>query len=160
MGLLAALAGGAGGELGRQAWSGLSELVRRPFRHGPAVAEDAEAPAISSGEAELVALERAPADPAQGRSLSTVLAVRAALDPDFRAGLQQWHERAKLVRTGNGDVHNSISGGHQYGAVVMGRDISGLTLDSRVPPPDRQAPGEGAPRRPDASADASDRRGR
>jgi hypothetical protein len=34
MGLLAALAGGAGGELGRQAWAGLSALVRPlPIAH-------------------------------------------------------------------------------------------------------------------------------
>ncbi|MFJ5231420.1 hypothetical protein ACIQBJ_16160 [Kitasatospora sp. NPDC088391] len=145
MGLLAALAGGAGGEMGRQAWSGLSELVRRPFGHGPATVDDAEAPAVSSGEAELTALERAPADQARGQSLSTALAVRAALDPDFRTGLQQWCERAKLVRTGSGDVHNTISGGRQYGTVIMGRDISGLTLDPGAPPQGRRAADEDAP---------------
>ncbi|MGW4380978.1 hypothetical protein [Kitasatospora sp. NPDC004531] len=138
VGLLAALAGGAGGEPGRQAWAGLGELVRRPFGRGAATGDDPDAPAVSSGEAELAALERAPADPARGQSLSTVLAVRAALDPDFRTGLRQWHDRAKLVRTGDGSVHNTISGGHQYGAVVMGRDISELTIDSRPSSPRRR----------------------
>ncbi|MFC8449327.1 hypothetical protein [Kitasatospora sp. NPDC057223] len=92
-----------------------------------------------------MALEQAPADPARGQLLSTVLAVRAALDADFRTGLQQWHERAKLVRTGDGDVHNSISGGHQYGTVVQGRD---LTFNSPLPPPGGQARHEDVPPKP------------
>ncbi|MGW0705241.1 hypothetical protein ACWD4G_04585 [Streptomyces sp. NPDC002643] len=136
--LLAALAGGAGGELGRQSWASLSELVRRPFRRGQ---EGAHVPAISSGEAELTTLTRAPADPAHAQALSTALAVRAALDADFHTGLQQWQEQAKLVRTGDGAVNNTISGGTYNAPVVMGRDISQTTITNGPPP---AAPGGGA----------------
>lgn len=130
MGLLAALAGGAGGEVGRQAWAGLSALVRRPFQRGQ---ETAGRSAVSSGEAELARLEHAPADPARAQALSTALAVRAAADVDFQAGLQRWHEQAKLVRTGDGEVHNVISGGTFHGPAVQGRDFSGVSFTA--PPP-------------------------
>ncbi|WP_411089950.1 hypothetical protein [Streptomyces sp. 061-3] len=140
VGLLAALAGGAGGEVGRQTWAGLSALVRRPFRR---VEDTALAPAVSSGEVELAALGQAPADPARTQALSTALAVRAEADPDFHAGLLQWHERAKLVRTGDGEVTNTISGGTQNGPVLQGRDFSGLTFTT--PPPPSATPGSGTP---------------
>ncbi|WP_078662823.1 hypothetical protein [Streptomyces bicolor] len=130
VGLLAALAGGAGGEVGRQAWAGLSALLRRPFQHGQ---ETAGGSAVSSGEAELVRLEHAPADPARAQALSTALAVRAAVDADFQVGLQRWHEQAKLVRTGDGEVHNEISGGTFHGPAVQGRDFSGVSFTT--PPP-------------------------
>ncbi|MEY9997484.1 hypothetical protein ABIE67_009603 [Streptomyces sp. V4I8] len=136
VGLLAALAGGAGGELGRQVWAGLSALVRRPFRRG----QDTEVPAGGSGEAELVELEGAPDDPARAQALSAALAVRAGLDADFRTGLQQWHEQAKLVRTGDGEVHNSISGGTQNGPVLLGRDFSGVSFTTSPPPPPAAPP--------------------
>ncbi|MET8454399.1 hypothetical protein [Streptomyces sp. NPDC005209] len=131
--LLGALAGGAGGELGRQAWAGLTTLVRRPFTRGQD--ESAQAPAISSGETELVRLREAPGDAARAHALSTALAVRAAVDAGFSSGLQQWHEQAKLVRTGDGDVHNTISGGTQYAPVLQGRDFSGLSFTTPAPPP-------------------------
>lgn len=128
VGLLAALAGGAGGEMGRQAWHTLGALVRRPFRHrGPARS------GVSSGEAELVALERAPGDAELAKALSTALAARAALDDDFHTGLQRWHEQAALVRTGGGAVHSTISGGTFHGTVVQGRDFTGTSF--AAPPP-------------------------
>jgi hypothetical protein len=130
VGLLAALAGGAGGEVGRQAWAGLSSLVRRPFQRSQ---EAAGRSAVSSGEAELTRLEHAPADPARAQALSTALAVRAAVDADFQTRLQQWHEQARLMRTGDGDVHNEISGGTFYGSPVQGRDFSGVSITN--PPP-------------------------
>ncbi len=118
MELLAALAGGAGGQAGREAWTGLGALVRRPFE---------PAPGVSSGEAEWVALGHAPGEVARAHELSTALAVRAALDPDFRAELVRWQEQARSVRTGEGAVNNSISGGTFHGSVsiVQGRDFSG-----------------------------------
>jgi hypothetical protein len=130
--------------MGKQAWAGLSALVRRPFRHPAAAADVAGTTAVSSGVGELVALEQVPSDPTRGQLLSTALAVRAALDADFRTGLQQWHESAKLVRTGDGDVHNSVSGGHQYN-VVQGRDFSGLTFTSNAAPSRGSAPQENVP---------------
>ncbi|MFC8596524.1 hypothetical protein [Streptomyces atroolivaceus] len=131
--LLVALAGGAGSEAGQQAWTGLSALVRRPFRRGQG--DSPEALAVSSGEAELTRLAEAPADQARAQALSTALAVRAVLDADFSAGLQRWHEQARLVRTGDGEVHNTISGGTFSGLVLQGRDISGVSSTPLPPPP-------------------------
>lgn len=141
VGLLVALVGGAGGELGRQAWSGLSALVQRPFRRGE---EAGQAPVVSSGAAELVALQQAPGDEARAQALSTALAVRAAVDAEFRTGLERWHEQAKLAQTGAGDTKNTVSGGTQYGPVLQGRDFSGLSFTT-PPPPTPPAASEGGP---------------
>ncbi|MEV7992580.1 hypothetical protein AB0O67_11790 [Streptomyces sp. NPDC086077] len=140
--LLAELAGGAAGALGHQAWVGLSSLVRRPFGHG----HDASppAPAVSTGEVELIRLQEEPGDTARAQALSTALATRAAVDPEFSAVLQQWHEHAKVIRTSDGDVDNTVSGGTQYGHVVQGRDFSGLTFGTPAPPPP-PAPGAETP---------------
>ncbi|MER7925944.1 AAA family ATPase [Streptomyces sp. NPDC096057] len=138
VGLLASLAGGAGGEVGRQVWTGLTTLVRRPFRRG----EDS-AGGPGTGEDELVRLQQAPGDGNRAHALSTALAVRAALDPDFAAALAAWHEQAKLVRTGDGTVNNTISGGSFHAPVLQGRDFSHTTFNSPTPPrPDEPVAGE------------------
>ncbi|MFH8254213.1 hypothetical protein [Streptomyces roseolus] len=130
--LLAALAGGAGGEAGRQAWLGLSALVRRPFSRAEGM------PEVSSGEPELVALEQAPHQE-RASALSTALAVRTALDPEFGADLRQWHEQARSVPMG--DTTNTISGGTFHGTVVVGRDSHVIT----PPPPPAASTGIEAP---------------
>ncbi|MFF2436664.1 hypothetical protein ACFVU4_21215 [Streptomyces sp. NPDC058107] len=143
VGLLVALAGGAGGEVGRQAWVGLSALVRRPFRPD----SSGQAPVVSSGEAELVRLAGDPSDQGRAQALSTALAVRVAVDEDFRTGLAAWQEQAKLVRTGDGAVTNTVSGGTQHGPVVQGRDFSQLTFTTAPPPPappSADSPGDSA----------------
>ncbi|WUG76653.1 hypothetical protein OG828_12125 [Streptomyces sp. NBC_00457] len=132
VGLLAALAGGAGGEVGRQAWAGLIALVHRPFQRGQGTAA---ASAVSSGEAELARLDHAPADPACAHALSTALAARAAVDADFQASLQRWQEQARLVNTGDGGVHNQILGGVFHGGAVQGRDFSGVSIAAPPPTP-------------------------
>lgn len=140
VGLLVALAGGAGGEVGRQAWAGLSALVRHPFcRDG-----SGQAPAVGSGEAELVRLASQPGDQSRAQALSTALAVRAAVDEDFRTHLAAWQEQAKLVRTGDGAVTNTISGGTQSGPILQGRDFSNLTFTTS-PPPAPGVPGDSTP---------------
>lgn len=125
---LAALAGSAGGEAGRQAWQGLTALVRRPFQRG--AAQDAEpdgSPGVSSGQLEIADLENNPADPVHAQALATALGVRAALDREFRVLLEEWWQHAQ---TGSGsEVHNSISGGTQNGPVLQGRDFSSLTFN-------------------------------
>ncbi|MFJ8948425.1 hypothetical protein ACIRG4_35330 [Streptomyces sp. NPDC102395] len=95
----------------------------------------------------MAALERAPHDPAPARALSVALASRAATDADFRTGLEQWYEQAKLVRV-DGEVHNTISGGTFYGPTVQGRDFSSMsfTVAPPPPPPPPAAPGTEAPR--------------
>ncbi|GAA4028355.1 hypothetical protein [Streptomyces plumbiresistens] len=124
--LLTALAGGVGGEAAKQAWAWLRTLVRRP------AATDS---AIASGEAELDALEQAPADVDRAQALSTSLAQRAAVDPEFRTELERWHQQVQVSKTGAGDVHSEISGGTQQGPVLQGRDFSGLTFGNPQPPP-------------------------
>lgn len=136
--LLSALVGGVGGEAGREAWAKLRVLVGRPFRGRG----DVDASAISTGEVELARLEQAPTDPAPAQALGVALAVRAALDTEFRDGLQQWHEQAKLVRTGDGEVHNTVSGGTQNGPMLQGRDFSGISFT--MPPLPRATPGTAA----------------
>ncbi|MER6442211.1 hypothetical protein ABT275_38650 [Streptomyces sp. NPDC001185] len=154
VGLLAALAGGAGGEVGRQAWAGLSALVRRPFHRDG----DGQIPAASSsGEVELVRLTEDPADQGRAQALSTVLAVRAALDEDFRSGLAAWQERARLVRTGDGTVTNTVSGGVQHGPVVQGRDFTNLTFTNPPASPDRPDPPAAGPAGPGPSNDPNGR---
>ncbi|MFF3402169.1 hypothetical protein ACFYW6_27100 [Streptomyces sp. NPDC002659] len=137
--LLVALATGTGGEVGRQAWAWLSSLVRRPSQLGQGTPDTAP---VSSGEAELTRLEEAQADPAReqaAQALSTALATRAAVDPDFAADLQRWHEHVGLVRTGDGDVHIEISGGTFYGPNISARDVSGVSTVTPPPP----SPGTG-----------------
>ncbi|MFD4955252.1 hypothetical protein [Streptomyces sp. NPDC058451] len=129
--LLAALAGGAAGEIGKQAWTSLGELVRRPFRSRD---EPDSLTTVSSGLTELVGLQQDPADLVRAQALSTALADRAALDPAFGAGLRQWHEQARLVRTGDGEIHNEISGGTFNGPVLQGRDFSGLSFNMQRDP--------------------------
>ncbi|MEU7329750.1 hypothetical protein [Streptomyces parvus] len=75
------------------------------------------------------------------------MAVRGALDEDFRTGLAAWQERAMLVRTGDGAVTNTVSGGTQHGPGVQGRDFSHLTFTTTPPPPARpraDPPGDSA----------------
>ncbi|MCX4806935.1 hypothetical protein OG594_35845 [Streptomyces sp. NBC_01214] len=131
--LLTALAGGVGGEAARQAWAWLRTLVGRP-----AAADSA----IVSGEAELDALEQAPADVDRAQALSTTLAQRAAVDPDFRTGLERWYQQIEVSKTGDGDVHIEISGNPKfYGPVLQGRDFSGVSFGS--PPASPSLPPEG-----------------
>lgn len=124
---LTALAGSVGGDAGRSAWQGLTALVRRPFRRGaPDDGLPDGVPGVSSGEPELTALAAQPGDPLRAQALATALGVRAALDGEFRALLEEWWQEA---RRGAGDeIHNSISGGTQNGPVLQGRDFTSPTF--------------------------------
>ncbi|MFI6448334.1 hypothetical protein [Kitasatospora sp. NPDC050543] len=97
-----------------------------PVRRAEADGE-ADALVVSSGEAELTALAQAPGELERAQRLSTALAVRAALNAEFRLALESWWQQAQSVRTSEGAVSNQVSG-TQYGPVVMGRDFSGLTI--------------------------------
>lgn len=125
--VLLAIVSGAGGELGTRLWDGAVELVRRPF-HRPAPG-DSSAP-MPTGDAELAALERDPADERKAVALAAALVARADTDAEFRQALENWWERASLVRTSEGNVTNSISGGAQQGPVLQGRDSSNVTFGS------------------------------
>ncbi len=129
VGLLVALAGEVAGEVGRQGWAGLGALVRRPLGR-----DGGQAPAIGSGEAELTRLAADPGEQGRAQALSTGLAVRAAVDEDFRAGLAAWQEQATLVRAGDGAVANHISGGTQNGPVLQGREFTDLAFTAAPAP--------------------------
>ncbi|MET9295295.1 hypothetical protein [Streptomyces sp. NPDC003077] len=161
--LLPALVGGAGGAVGRQAWETLTALVRRPFRgrertggddrtgnepepggHGEADEPEVRTgePEARTGEAELTALARDPDDRERARQLARVLTERAAADPEFARDLASWQrDAARLLRTGEGDVHSDVTGG-SHGAVVQGRDFHGPMHFGTTPPP---APGRRPP---------------
>ncbi|MFD6288816.1 hypothetical protein [Streptomyces sp. NPDC060205] len=117
----------------------MSALIRRPFRSG----EAGGALVVSSGEAELTALAGHPDELERAHQLRTALAVRAALDAEFRLALDNWWLQAQSVRTGESTVTNQISGGTQYGPVVQGRDFNGLTINAH---------GSGEPRATHADA--------
>lgn len=138
--VLLAIVGGAGGELGSRLWDGVSALVRRPFRHGQAAATSATAVAVppQDGEAELAALKQSPADKGRAEALARVLLARADTDPEFRQGLEGWWEQAGPIRTGEGNVTNTIIGSTTYGQVLQGRDFNGpitFGAPSAAPPP-------------------------
>lgn len=125
---LTALASGVGGDAGRQAWQGLAALVRRPFRGSSTDDAGGVTSGISSGEPEVAELENDPADPLRAQALATALGVRAALDGEFRALLEEWWQSAQSGSSG--EVRNSISGGTQNGPVLQGRDFSSLTFNT------------------------------
>jgi hypothetical protein len=129
--VLAAVAGGAGGALGSQAWNGLCALVRRHFRHG--MASEAQGAASANGEAALAALEQHPGDAGPATELAGVLIARAGTDREFQRELAAWWEQARQVRLGD-DVSNTISGGVQYGPVLQGRDFTGLNFGAQAGP--------------------------
>lgn len=114
--LLMALAGGTAGAAGQQIWASLRDLVRRGPATGPA-----------GGEGELAALEEVSDSPSRARELSRALAERAEEDPGFARELAAWRRDAEArggTGTGDGDVHNVISGGTQT-TVVQTRDVHG-----------------------------------
>lgn len=117
--------------MGKSAWSGLSALVRKPFRRGDNSADDQ----FSSGEGELALLNQAPDDTARAQALSTALAVRAALDSEFRAELDTWHTEAQQVPLIQiRDVHNTVSGGNND-FVIQAGNIQGNVSKTTLPPP-------------------------
>jgi hypothetical protein len=143
--LLAALAAGAGGELGRQAWAGLHTLVGwRAPRQAAAADDAAPQDAVTGGAdgstgdapggAELAALAQAPHDLDRAAALSAVLTHRAALDDRFAEAVQAWWEQARRVPVADQSVRNTISGGVQHGPVIQGRDFHG-PISFGGPPP-------------------------
>jgi hypothetical protein len=122
--VVAAVAAGGGEALSSKAWEGLGALVRRPFRDGDPAGGAA---GVASGEAEVAALARAPADERRAAALAQVLAARAKADHEFAAALQAWWEQAHQVPV-SGHVTNTVSGGTQHGPVLQGRDFTGMTF--------------------------------
>lgn len=134
-GTLLALVGGAGGEMGKQIWSSLCDLVRRPVRRRGSELQ------VGSGESELVKLEQEPSDTDCAVALSRVLAVRAEVDMVFRNELAALIEQAQGVLAETGSVKNIVSGGTVNGPLVQGRDFSNITFGNATPQP---APANGS----------------
>jgi hypothetical protein len=106
--VLAAIAGGAGGEVGSQLWARLSTLVRRPYDRVQAPGEAAAL--LPSGAAELAALERAPDDERRVLILTEVLVAGADADAEFGMALQAWWGQACKIQVGE-DGTSTVSGG-------------------------------------------------
>lgn len=133
-GILLALAGGAGGEAGRQIFTRLVTLVRRPS------GSTGENVHIATGEVELEAFRRHPASPQLAEALIAALVGRAERDVDFRHGLYAWEEQARQAHLAPGNVSSIISGGTQHGPVIQGRDMNGFSFStSDTPASDREA---------------------
>ncbi|MEU4230937.1 hypothetical protein AB0F17_42165 [Nonomuraea sp. NPDC026600] len=103
--VISAIVGGAAGEVGKNAWTSLTGLVRRRF-----------------GDDAVAAIETAqtPEETAQN------LLERAQLDPAFAETLTSWTaETARLVQTKH-DVTNTISGDARItGPVLQAGDVFG-----------------------------------
>jgi hypothetical protein len=103
--VISAIVGGAAGEVGKNAWTSLTGLVRRRF-----------------GDDAMAAIETAqtPEETAQS------LVQRAQADPAFAETLTSWTaETARLVQTKH-DVTNTISGDARItGPVLQAGDVFG-----------------------------------
>lgn len=127
--LLLAIISGAGEGLGARLWDGVVSLVRRPFHRRATASDTPVARALgSTGEAELAALQRAPADKQYAEALARVFLARADADAEFSRALESWWEEAGPIRATIGNVTNVISGGHQHGPVLQGRDFNNITF--------------------------------
>ena len=107
--VLTALAQGAAGHAGQQAWTALAALATRLLGR-----DSAETRAVEAARAETP-------DPAR---LASILAGRAAADPGFAAGLQGWlTDTQALLAAGHGTV-NQVSG-EVTGTVIQAGDVFG-----------------------------------
>ncbi|MEU8271129.1 hypothetical protein AB0B89_28715 [Sphaerisporangium sp. NPDC049002] len=107
--IISALAGGAAGEMGKDAWASLTTLVRRRF---------------GSESAAVAAVERA--DPVTPDDVAGVLVSLAGADPEFEKELREWTAEARRVIQQRRDVSNTIGGEAQIaGPVIQAGDIHG-----------------------------------
>lgn len=104
--IISAIAGGAAGEAGKQAWTSLTRLVRRRFGdHAPA------------------ALEHPGAQPDE---ITRILVDHAKTDADFEQALTAWTTNTLHLIQHDKVVRNTISGdAHISGSVVQAGDIGG-----------------------------------
>lgn len=131
--VLLAIVSGASTQLGTQLWEGVVSLVRRPFRRKAAAGEAAVV--VPSGDAELAALQQAPADEYRAVALAEALLARSGTDEEFRQALESWWQQAEPIRADIENVMNTISGGTQHGPVLQGRDFSNITFGAAPPSP-------------------------
>jgi len=134
--VLLAVASGAGEGLGKQLWDGVVALVRRPFHRKAVIGADVTAgQVVPAGEAQLAALQQAPADRERAVALAEVLLARSGADAEFRQALESWWRQAEPIRANIGNVTNTVSGGTQHGPVLQGRDFSNVTFGAATATP-------------------------
>jgi hypothetical protein len=107
--VISAIVGGAAGEVGKNAWTSLTTLVRRRFGDDAAVTS---------------AVERAGTQTAQ--ETADIITSHAATDPVFHEALDRWTvETAHLIQSRH-DVSNTINGNAKItGPVLQAGDIYG-----------------------------------
>ncbi len=105
-----------GGALESQQWAAVTALVRRPFHGQDPRARTATSSGQPTGEAELAALERAPADERRALALAEVLVARASADVEFKAALEDWWKQVNLIGSDEGNVlHGRDFGNTPFG---------------------------------------------
>ncbi|MEU6339968.1 hypothetical protein ABZ883_03340 [Streptomyces sp. NPDC046977] len=124
---LAAIAGGAAGEVGSQAVTKLKEMV---FHRGRSSSIEGRTPLA---EPELIRLLEDPGSNERARELREALLLRASQDEEFSHGLAAWWDQLRPTVEASGDTHNSISGGTLNGPVLQGRDFSGVNFHMGAP---------------------------
>lgn len=110
--VLAALAQGAAGKAGQQAWTALAALATRLPGRGAAETKVIEA--ARAGEP----------DPAGPGHLAEALAGKAGADPRFAAGLEDWLARAQAHIICGQPTVNQVTG-PVPGTVIQARDVFG-----------------------------------
>jgi hypothetical protein len=120
--VLAALAQGAGGQAGQQAWTALTALAGRLLGH-----HSAETTAIE-------AARTGTADPACPGGLAEALTGRARIDPAFAAELDGWLAGTRtLLGAGHATV-NQVAG-QQSGTVIQaGTVFGGISIGGPADP--------------------------
>ena len=110
--VLSALAQGAGGQAGQQAWTALAALTRRLPGRQAAGTEAVEAARANMG------------DPAAAGRLAGILAGKAAADPGFAAALGQWLAGTQALLTAGHTTVNQVRGAVS-GTVIQAGDVFG-----------------------------------
>jgi hypothetical protein len=123
--VLLAITSGAAGEAGSKLWDAIVTLVRRPFTHQRT---ESATESIASGTAELTALEATPHDGERAVALAQALLARSDADSAFRQELEAWWAQTKSLRTGDGSITNTITGGVHHGPVFQGRDFTNISF--------------------------------
>ena len=122
--VLAALAQGAAGQAGQQAWTALAALATRLLGR-----DSAEAGAIEAARA-------GTPDPVR---LASLLASRAGDDPGFAGELQEWLADAQVLLAAGHVTSNRVTG-EVSGTVIQAGDVfGGISLGGPLRPPDPAA---------------------
>ncbi|MFC9248991.1 hypothetical protein ACFT7S_34665 [Streptomyces sp. NPDC057136] len=136
LGVLAALAGGAGGEIGRQAWVGLTGLVRR---RGPAPdCVDGASPEPGTTETALAALEGRPEDRNRAEELAQALRAQVAADEAFARAVRVWEAMFHASLTADPEAAADLEAAVQAIAPEAGtpgavhNDFRGATFEGPV----------------------------